>query len=251
MMKYGNHYQYKDFKFETDADVKKAFLANGIEFQELVEKCRNYNEVIPLFENFTGSTFISSNDGRASVMSLETGIEDSFIDGPGEIVMSKYFSDYEKAYRHIGDAIEKMKFDDLQSAIFWGATSIESYINYRAKIWNEKNPADKLIDSKDKKVSIDNKIDIWLPKMSNRKIDKGTSDWRDYIELRGIRDNEIVHAKSAGSGISYEKLGVLINKFSTGIAGTLFQLHRMFDEKIPAKIIRGKYAVKVELTNND
>lgn len=251
MVKYGNHYQYKDFKFETDADVKRAFLANGIEFQELVEKCRNRNEVIPLFENVIGSTFISSNDGRTSVMSLKTGTEDSFIDGPGEVVISKYFSDYEKAYHHIDDAIEKMKFDDLQSAIFWGVTSIESYINYRAKIWNENNPSDKLIDSKDKKVSIDNKIDIWLPKMINRKIDKGASDWRDYIELRDIRDNEIVHAKNASSGMSYEKLAVLINKFSTGIAGILFQLHRMFEEKIPAKIIRGKYEVGVLLENND
>lgn len=144
-----------------------------------------------------------------------------------------------------------MKFDDLQGASFWGATSIESYINYSVKIWNENNPENRLIDSKDKKVSIDNKIDIWLPKRYKRKVDKGKNDWRYYIELRNIRDNEIVHANSAGSGILYEKLAILINKFSTGIAGILFQLHRMFEEKILAKIIRGKYAVNVESINND
>lgn len=249
-VKYGNHYY--DFKFEADADVKRVFKINGIEFQELVEECRNYNSVIPFFENAIGSTFISLNDARMSIVNLDTGQEDAVIDGPGEIAVSKYLSDYEKAHRHLNNSIDKSSFDELQSAILWGITAIESYINHRIKIWNDLNPHDKLVDSKVNKISIDKKIDEWIPRISNGKyFIKGDKCWSDYIALRNFRDTEIIHAKTSGSGMSYAKMVENINIFKTGVAGILIKLHQIFEEKIPAKIIRGYYAPEVEVIHDE
>jgi len=53
----GNHYHMTRFK--SDADIKRAFGSNGIDFERLVEECRDFTRTVPFFENKFGSTFMA------------------------------------------------------------------------------------------------------------------------------------------------------------------------------------------------
>ena len=45
--------QHTDNNLATDADVKRAFKNNSIDFQKLVEKCRDPKENVPFFTPIT------------------------------------------------------------------------------------------------------------------------------------------------------------------------------------------------------
>lgn len=45
--RYGNHYQLENFR--SEAHVKRAFAINGIEYDKLVEQCRNPGNNVPFF----------------------------------------------------------------------------------------------------------------------------------------------------------------------------------------------------------
>ncbi|MHA2403773.1 MAG: hypothetical protein ACXADH_12330, partial [Candidatus Kariarchaeaceae archaeon] len=126
--------------------------------------------------------------------------------------------------------------------------SIEAYIIHRVELWNRDNPHDCLTDSPAHKVSFDDKVDVWIPKMTGgKKLDKSIRNWMHFLDLRKIRDHVSIHPKSDGFGSSFSDLAEKINIFRTGIAGTLIQLHLLFHEKIPAIIIRAFYAPEVEV----
>jgi len=81
----------------------------------------------------------------------------------------------------------------------------------------------------------------------DKKLDKSIRNWRDFKELKKIRDHVFIHSKSASYGISFPDLAQKINLFRTGIAGILIQLHKLFKEPIPAKIIRTFFSPEVEV----
>ena len=115
-----------------------------------------------------------------------------------------------------------------------------------AKGWNDKNPGDALVDSKQQKVSFEDKFDVWIPKMLGGKFDKSTAMWAGLKELARIRDRG-AHPKSAGIGTLYEDLANLVNMFREGAAGTQIQLHYMFGVPVPSSIIRAHFLPDVEV----
>jgi hypothetical protein len=136
---------------------------------------------------------------------------------------------------------------DLQSAIVKGIGSLEAFINARADRWNKTHPEDQLLDSRQKKVSFEDKVDIWIPKLTGgAKLDKSGTMWRHFVALRGIRDDEAIHPKAVGFGISYRDLAKNINMFRLGIAGFLFELHLLSYVTVPRAVIRAMYAPEVE-----
>ena len=234
--------------FKTDADVKRYLAQRDIDFQTLVEQCRNFNENVPYFENLIDSTWGISPGAKVALIDKQTGEEKFEVQGPGTISISTYWAHFETACKTITNAVERTSFSELQVAIVHGIASIEAYINHRVELWNRDNPQGRLIDSSTNKVSFDDKVDVWVPKMaSGRKLDKSIQNWMHFLELRKIRDHLSIHPKSVGFGSSFSDLAEKINIFRTGIAGFLIQLHMLFNEKIPAIIIRAFYAPKVEV----
>lgn len=129
-----------------------------------------------------------------------------------------------------------------------GIAGIEAYITHRVKIWNHAYPNNALIDTKQMKVSFDDKIDKWIPLMSSgKRIDKSNNDWRHYKILRSIRDDAAIHPKTMSMGVSLQQLAENINTLRAGIGGILIQLHCIFAEKIPAIIIRARYTPDVKV----
>jgi hypothetical protein len=82
---------------------------------------------------------------------------------------------------------------------------------------------------------------------NGRKLDKSFKNWSDFKRLRGLRDNVTVHAKQSSFTRTVYEIADGISIFRTGIAGSLIQLHELFDEKIPSLIVRGFFAPDIEV----
>lgn len=247
IVKYSNSYSGQ---FKTDADVKRYITKLGYNFDDLIMECRqDYKKPIPT-ENLLGSTWHLTG-GKVSSNS-ETGEELFALEEPGVFTPKSYWALYEQSHRQLENSINIISYTELQSAIVLGIACIESYINYRAELWNRKHPQELLTDSKECKVTFEQKIDNWIPIMSNgKKFDKGNRNWANYKILRGIRDDTTIHAKNSGYGVSYEKIAEIANLYSTGISGLLIDLHKLFDDPIPAIIIRNFYAPPVEVIEDN
>lgn len=240
--------------FKSDADVKRYMEHQGLDFEKLVDLCRDFKENVPYFENLVGSTWSISAGGKAAVVDKVSGEEKCVVEGPGTIALSTYWAHAETAYKARTDAVEASSFTVLQTAIISGIASIEAYMNYRAELWNKSNPKEMLVDSFKNKVSFDEKIDGWIPKMTGgTKLDKGTRNWMDFQELMKIRNNVSIHPKVSGMGTSFAELAKNANVLRTGIAGLLIQFHILFKERIPSVIIRLFFAPEAEVVefNND
>lgn len=256
--RHGNH--YKDVRFQSNADVKRFFAANGIDFQSLVDRCRNYRETVLFFENLVTSTATIGGTitGRVVVSRVdpETGEEDSkeALELPAKSTLYGYWATFEASVEARDRAVAQASFAEFHSALAQGIASIEGYINYGAELWNKRHPRDQLLDpNKNGFVRFDTKTDVWIPKMTGgRKLDKGTrNEWAHFKTLRDIRDNLNIHPKKSSYSISLYDLANQINMFRTGVAGLLIQLHVLFDEKIPRVVIRARYAPDVEVVEQE
>jgi hypothetical protein len=80
-----------------------------------------------------------------------------------------------------------------------------------------------------------------------KKLDRSTQRWAHIRELRDVRDRQHQHLKAPYLGVGYKRLGNLMNLFRTGIAGTLLDLHVVFDDRdTPAVIVRYDYLPDIE-----
>jgi hypothetical protein len=244
--KHGNHFYNTNFR--SDADVKRGYKLNNIDFQKLVEDCRDFTKHVPFYENLSGSTFTAGGGLQVARVNM-IGNEDMVTNGPANVTLIGYWAAFELACEARERAIEKSLYTEFLTAVTQGLASIESYINYRAEIWNITHSEDRLIDSRQDKVSLDSKIDYWIPKMTGgKKLDKSKAYWENFKKLRAIRDDLAIHPKSSGYIIALNVLAEKINLFRSGVAELLIQIHLLFDERIPAIIIRAAYLPEIEVT---
>ena len=82
---------------------------------------------------------------------------------------------------------------------------------------------------------------------NGKKLDKSTISWQSFRRLRNERDNKAIHLKQPAISISFHQLGEFLNLFRYGIAQLLTELHLLFYEKIPCKIIRYAYLPDIKL----
>ncbi len=234
-------------RFRSDADIKRALESRGYEFGQLVAECRGYKRIVPLFENIIGSTARTIGSTTISSVDRETGQVDLTVKGPGLLALYGYQATFENAVKARNRAVEKSDYTEFLSTVTQGIASIEGYINYRAELWKKKNQ-EQLIDSHEMRVGFDTKIDDWLPRMAlGRKLDKTGKNWQHFRFLRHVRDDINIHPKISAHGISLADLAEQLNMFRTGIAGVLIQLHQLFEQPIPAVVIRSHYAPDVEV----
>jgi hypothetical protein len=230
------------------AEIEAWFGKNGHRFCDIERAARRYFEyVIPFVEGMLGSTFqldVSGGEGSftASIMNPVTGKPIIEIEGGGELGIA-YASQFESACRSRNRVIETGSVDDLHTLSIKAVASIESYLSYRASLWNSSVPFGlQLVDSKSKKVPFDEKIKSWIPEMTGgNKLDIGGTVWSNYLKLRELRDDEGIHAKAFGHGKNRKQMAEYLNVFKRGAATLLFNMHVLFDEAAPGRIIRAKY----------
>ena len=73
----------------------------------------------------------------------------------------------------------------------------------------------------------------------------GGAMWTDFIFLQAIRDNDAVHTKRFAQGASFSDLASALNRFKTGIADFILQLHLIFGEPVPRVVIRARFFPEV------
>jgi hypothetical protein len=248
------HAMWGDHTYEprptTKPEVAKLLTSLGSDPNKLAEECRDYRVPVPRFENLIRSTWNVSGTGRVELIDRTTGEVLAGVEGSGTIATSTYMALFEAACAARNRAVENASYTELKSAAIQGIASIEAYINERAHRWNQLNRNDQLIDSERNKVSLDDKFDKWVPKMSRgTKLIKSDQRWNDFIKLRQVRDHAAVHPKVAAQAISYTELADLINAFRLGIGGLLVQLHQHFGQIVPSLVINAVYMPEVEVVD--
>jgi hypothetical protein len=232
----------------TVQDVQTFFARHGANLDQIAELCRDPNQAIPFLENLMGSTWtaLSSGTGHVSIQDQE-GKRVANVQGKGQLVQSTYWALFEAACAARNRAVKDGSYIDFQTAVVQGIASIEAFVSALAEAWNAKHPNETLIDSKDSKVSFDDKINHWIPKIIGNTFNKGDKRWSEFVELRRIRDHLAIHPKVSAYGIEEADLANKINLFRYGIAGFLERLHTISRQPIPAVIINAVYMPDVEI----
>ena len=241
---FGNH--GKDFRPKSPREVQVYFLRRGINPDKLVEECRNYKNFIPDFENLIGSTW-KTVDASVSLVDSDGEVIDEMKE-PGLFIWSNYEAHFEAACAARDRAIAEDSYSALQECLSQGFASIEAFFNTQARAWNKQHPKDKLVDSGTHRVNLENKIEEWVPKMSGGgKIGKTDQIWNDFKSLKRVRDDNAIHSKLPGQGISYKDFAKQINAFRLGIAQLLANLHLLLGLPVPSVIINAIYMPDVEV----
>ena len=83
--------------------------------------------------------------------------------------------------------------------------------------------------------------------LEGKRLDKSRLSWRNLKRLKTIRGDLAIHLKKSALGVSYQQLKEWLNLFRFGIAGLLIDLHLLFDEQLPCKIIRCAHSLDIRL----
>lgn len=248
LAKHSNH--YNDFNLNTDQDVVSAFRRNKIDFSQLIEDCRDPSVNVPFFENQIGST-VHTSGVKVERVNFKTGMVKPIIDGDGTYSEASYWSSFELSLESLDRCIAKTSYPEFLNSTVQLITSIESYINRHVEFWNETHPEDQLIDSRSSKVSIEDKIEKWVPKMSHgHRIDKSQKYWEEFKAIKNIRDNEAIHVKSQFNSVTSANFLKRIHQLQGSIL-LLIKLHICFGERIPRIIIRAYFSPPVELIKSE
>lgn len=251
MARHGNHYWGREWGGFTTTQHVHSFLAqNNITLAELTETCREKGAWGNPFENLlgTGWTFSAGDAGIASYVDSE-GNEVVRMEESGTLVTATDAALFEKAVDDVERSLQSMSYTEFLSGIVNGLASIEAYISRKAYQHNVRNPGKELVDDKNHKVSFEDKIKAWVPTMAGAKLNLGGKNWAHFQRLKRVRDTEHTHSKVPALNISHRELCKLLNLFGTGIAGMLLDLHVLFNDTVPSKVITYAYHPKITLVS--
>ncbi len=238
-------------RLETDEDVWRFFAGQGYNIDALVERLRNKDEQVPLFENLVPPVFnVGGAPGSRIALRGAGEKELSVIEGEsGYLVFSAYSSRFNQAAGHLERCVKTMNHEDYLSSLGDGIASIEAYISHRAELYNDAHPPnEKLVDTNQNQTHFETKIKTWIPTMTGGKsIDLGRNkNWSDFMALRRYRHDYTTHPKEHPYGESHSALCQKLNLFRTGIASLLLDLHILFGGGAPSRVVRYAYLPDIE-----
>jgi hypothetical protein len=238
----------EDLQYFCDHDeVCKVKGRTNLDVRRIVERACAWSEPVQSFQNLVSLDTLQVGGtarGSISVADPRTGGQVTFT-GPGLLVVSDYRATFRYAVDQLEDAIANMDHKALGHALTTGFTSIETYIRYRSYLWNLTHTSDQLVDDEKTKVPFDNMVDDWIPKMTGRKLDKSGKTWQDFVAIKDKRHHGVIHIKEMAYQVTYPEFASLANKFTTGIAALLFEMHKLFGEMTPSSIVKASYAPPV------
>jgi hypothetical protein len=234
---------------KTGQEVAKFFLARGANPDRIAEECRDYARPVPYFENLVGGRWMIEAEGQSSVtfINKESNEEMVFKGDAGEFVGSSYVGLFKLACEARDRAVLGCSQMEMIASYDHGVASIEGFINGRAHIWNIQHPKERLEDSKARKISFDDKLSVWVPQMLGRRLDISNNRWEVFWRIRRLRNDEAAHPKAMQYGTTLRGLAKRIDRFRSGIAGVLFQLHIEFVVPIPALLINAVHMPEVQI----
>lgn len=235
-------------------EVSRILVSLGLNPDAIAKECRDYRVSVPCFENIlSGNSWeFHSNGGSLQLVDNDTHEPTSeSIASSGHVITSSYIEQFKSACEARDRAIEKASFTEVQTCAILGIASIETYLGSVVRSWNKRHPEDQLLDSEITKVSFDDKIDKWIPKIAGiPKLDKGDMRWPDFKRLQRIRNHTAIHSKVDGHVVSYLELAELINSFRFGIARFLGGIHLALGQPIPSIVVNAAFMPDVQVENS-
>jgi hypothetical protein len=169
------------------------------------------------------------------------------VQGHGEISLSPYLSHLEDACEARDEAIARTSFTAMRQMAVHGVASIEAFLGLAALRWNAQHPDAQLIDSKQHKVSLEEKFNVWVPTLSGgATVRKDDRVWNDFLHIQGLRDST-AHPKPDSVGGTLTELAKALNVFRHGISLNLGRLHSILGATLPAAIIYAYFFPDVEV----
>jgi hypothetical protein len=233
-----------------DAAVESELSARGYSLTATIEELqRNPHRAISHFENLLegGTWEISASPGvevKHSFMVDGVTFAEKVIKGHA-IVRQSYKAEFTAACEARDAAIANSNFDSFYTALSKGFASLEAYFTLKVAVHNNKcTPADRLEEKRPKGgfVSLDTKIQRWLPMLTGVSVDVTTSPgWNDFLYLRKLRNDVVIHPKPDAGLSTLEELADGINRFRSGIGSLMFMLHQAFREPMQSSIIRAMH----------
>jgi hypothetical protein len=239
---------WQQYDLNTEAGVKQFLADQGHpDFDQLVEALRPKDAVLP-FEThlFTDSMSINLPPGGGSYAAIMQGGEEvARVTGEsGRFVLTQYQDRFNYSVRTLKRCAngEEADYGDLLSSFSAGVASIEGFVNYKAEPHRHRLPR-----GNDRKVGLDFKLDNWIPSLSaNKRINKGEKYWRDFKEIRKIRNERESHSKAVLYDVSDSKFCKQLNQWRTGIAVMLLALHAMTGYFAPPELVKHAFLPEIE-----
>jgi len=230
------------FRPKSGKELGQWLREKDINPNEIIEQCRDPKQSVPIFESITCNTWRASPFPGGSIAITEDNEVISEVKNAGILVMSNSIGHFEAACSARDRAIKENNLFSLYEALSQGLASIEALLNYAAEKWNKSDGVPELSDSHEHKVSIETKLNEWVPIITfGGRIDKSGRIWSDFKRLKKLRDEEAIHPSSSSRGVDYKSLAKNINDFRYGIAFLLGNLHVTFKMHVPAVIINAIY----------
>ncbi len=240
-------WQHYDLRIEEG--VKRLLADRGYpDFDTLVEEVRPKDAVLPLETHlFSTGWNVNLPAGGGSYAAIRDGYRDlARIEGEsGRFVLSQYQERFRHSVRNLERCTtgEEADYGDLLSCFADGLASIEAFVNYKAEPHRQRLPR-----GAEQNVALDFKLDNWIPLLSGGvRLDKSQKFWRDFGEIRDIRNERQSHPKAGVYGVSDSVFCKQLNLWRTGIALMLLALHTITGRLAPPELIKHAYLPEIEL----
>lgn len=216
-------------------------------FSKLVEELREYSSPIPFPFSVFELVSMHVNASKAALIDMATGEE--IVDLKyGEICKSVYINSFYESLGDFEESIQKPSYMKFRDALVDGVESIEAYFIHRVEIFNRScNIEDRITLTG--RINWEDRLDKWIPIMTGKVLNKCSRNYNHFIELKKIR-NEL-HPTTSISSIDYNKYVKMLNRYKSGIAGFLVDLHLLFNEPIPFLIIKTMFYPKIEIRRSN
>ena len=241
MAMHGNHNKdiYRNIK--TVANVEDHLSQNGMTLKAEINKCRDFKQHVPLYENLLGAQW-TTNEASVSKVNHSTRKYQEIISGDGTFNEADYWVLFELAREDFETSIKTGRYERFLSAVNSGLAAIETFMNHQYLI---RTGCD--ADDAELKNDIEKKVSEWVPMFSGKTYDKSKHEWAAFKKLKALRNEDFQHRKSVTSGITFRALVDLLNEFRYGICKVLMELHILFEHRCPTIIIRYAHYPEIEL----
>jgi hypothetical protein len=225
----------------TDA-VQSILWQRGARLSDLARKCRQFSESVVWFENLIGPGWTVSGKGLSIVRFAADGSPIN-VSGPiedgAEVSLCSYLSKFVAATGHLRQIAITQRSSEMLAAVSTGVASVDSFVITLATHWNSHHPDTPFNLAEHS--SLSDRIDVWIPRITSKKFDKGRASWAAHTRLREIRNELDQHDKSGFKVTTPRDLVRVGNDFAPGIAEVMFDLHVIAGMRVPSKIVRFKY----------
>ncbi len=227
---YSNYIPMDGPPFTQLSEVAHYLQRRGTSIPQCAAEMTLYREKPRYFFNLIGPTW-HTQGASVSRVNTRSGEQTQILDGDGQYHTANYWAKFEQAFSDFERAINEANHELLLSAFAKGQAAIENFLNVLPIAGIEN-------------CSVEGKLEkVWEsdPSRGPWSVARSSQPWDSFLELKRIRNKQEIHNKREASGFTYSQIHEHFNLFPKAVAKSLFDLHKLTDQKCPPSIIRASY----------